>query len=198
MTATLPFARTADLFDAAPAPLPELPATARGRGQLWSDTVFHAVAALRLQLTHRDAAVVAAAANSILELERTRIRHGRLVAGSELVSAAQLEYEADQRLDDEIDAEGRALEGPGDEERTEEQALAEHAEEVAELQEETGRPLPGNPATFVAWQLRRWNLPATAIPAGGFLAHLRTHGVEGEPAKRTEKPERLAATRAIG
>ncbi len=204
MTATLPFNRVGAHFDPRPAELPLLPASARERGQLWSDTVFQAVAALRRQLTHTDTMIVAAAANSILELERTRMRHGKLVAGSEVVSTAQLEYEADERRDEERTAERRAaraaepddeVEGlPSDGTRSNEQALAEHAAELAEKSEEKGHHLPGGAAAFVGWQLKRWNLAATAIPKRGFVAHLLKHGVGDEPAK----PVARAATPAVG
>ena len=43
MVATIPTNRFGAHFDPMPAELPELPQSARGRGQLWSDTVFQAV-----------------------------------------------------------------------------------------------------------------------------------------------------------
>ena len=181
MVATLPVNRIGAHYDSPPAELPELPASARERGRLWSDTVFQAVLALRHQLTHRDAAVVAAAANSILELERTRMRHGKLVAGSDEVSEEQLEFEADKRFEAAFHAERRAARAvekqpdaiPAAIGRSDEQALAEHASEVAEASEATKTPLKGTPAGFVRWQLRTWGVEAIAIPKGGFMAHLR-------------------------
>ena len=96
MTDTLPFAtnRIAPHFQT---PEPQLPKSARERGKLWSDTVFQAVLALKAQLRNPDATVVMAAANAILEMERTRMRHAKNLAGSESVSEAQEEFEAEER-----------------------------------------------------------------------------------------------------
>ena len=96
MIATLPIAqnRIASHF---PTPEPELPQSARERGRLWSDTVFQAVLALKAQLRNPDAHIVMAAANAILEMERTRMRHAKSLAGSEHVSEAQEEYEAEEQ-----------------------------------------------------------------------------------------------------
>ncbi len=187
MPATLPMNRIAAHFDSPPAELPQLPASARERGRLWSDTVFQAVAALRLQLTHRDTAVVAAAANSILELERTRMRHGKLVAGSELVSAAQLEFEDDERIYRARAAERRAAKVESEEipaagVRPNEHAFAEHVAEVDEVWEASDDRPPGSAAPYVRWQLTKWGLAANAIPKGGFVAHLRKHGNGVDPA----------------
>ena len=78
-------------------PEPELPKSARERGKLWSDTVFQAILALKAQLRSPDAHIVMAAANSILEMERTRMRHAKDLAGSQHVSEAQEEFEAEER-----------------------------------------------------------------------------------------------------
>ena len=99
MIGTQPRNRLGAHFDAAPAPKPALPATARGRGQLWSDIVFDAVLALHNQLNSRSEAVVAAAANTILELERTRIRHSKDIAGSSQESDAPAEFEPLEKLE---------------------------------------------------------------------------------------------------
>ena len=191
MVATIPFNRIG--FDSPPAELDELPQSARGRGRLWSDTVFQAVLALKKQLTHRDAGVVAAAANSILELERTSMRHGKLVAGSEYVSDAQLEFEAEQREDRELSVERREAlaakaatakkvdAAPAEGVRPNGQALAEHVREVTDAFEASGQPLPGRPDGYVRGLLKRWGLAANAIPKGGFTDHLRVHGIGNGP-----------------
>ena len=192
MVATLPIYRLG--FDSPPAELPALPQSARERGRLWSDTVFQAVLALKKQLTHRDADIVAAAANSILELERTRMRHGTQVAGSEEVSEAQLEYEEEQRHESERyknrRAEKRAAseaeEKPAEEPDSNAQSLAEHAREAAEFYEKIGKPLPMRPERFAARLLKTWGLEANEIPAGGFIAHLRKHGVGPDPRATTD------------
>ena len=186
MVATIPINRLGAHFDTVPAGLPELPQSARERGQLWSDAVFQALLALQKQLTHRDAAVVAAAANSILELERTRIRHGRSVAGSELVSSAQLEYEAEQsRKFDYFQKPTEQTEA-----RSNEQALAEHIEELREENNDSGEPMTGSPAGYVVWQLDKWGVSANAIPKGGFIDYLLGHGIGVEA---TKVPECVAA-----
>ena len=63
-------------------PRPVLPATERERGKLWGDVVLEAVLALRDQLSSRNEAVVSAAAHSLLELERTRMRHDQMLSGT--------------------------------------------------------------------------------------------------------------------
>jgi hypothetical protein len=63
--------------------LPPLPASAEARSALLSDAVFAAVLALQGQLTHHDPAIVQKAAEMILDFEKTRLRHGRRVAGTE-------------------------------------------------------------------------------------------------------------------
>ena len=184
MIATIPMNRVGAHFDPSPVELPELPQTARGRGQLWSDTVFQAVLALKKQLTHRDIAIAVAAANSILELERTRMRHGTFVAGSEEVSEAQLEYEAEQSGKfDRMDARPAAKPTGEVGARTDEQALAEHIAEVTEAAERSGKQLPGSPAGYVVWQLKKWGIGANAIPKDGFTDYLRGRGTGLEPAQ---------------
>lgn len=82
VVAVLPHPRLG--YDTPPPAKISLPANTQGRGQLWSDAVFEAVLTLKNQLGSRNEAVAAAAANSILELERTRMRHDKTVAGSSL------------------------------------------------------------------------------------------------------------------
>ena len=76
---------------------PELPQSERERGRLWSDIVFEAALALRGQLTSCDEAVVAAAATTLIDLERTRMRHDRAVAGSSSQSEAQDDFDRQSR-----------------------------------------------------------------------------------------------------
>ena len=181
MLATIPMKRLG--YDSPPAELPDLPRSARERGQIWSDAVFQAVLALKKQLTHSDAAIAAAAANSILELERTRMRHSTLLAGSEDVSEAQLAFEEEEREDRESAKRRRAEVGaePRTEEpapiRTDERAFAEHVREVAKSFETSGQAMPGKPEGFVSGLLKQWGIAAGAIPKGGFGKHLRIHGV---------------------
>ena len=67
---------------------PNPPPTPAELGRVWSGAVFAAIAALQAQLTADDPAVARAAANSILDLEKTRLRHGRELAGVECVPLA--------------------------------------------------------------------------------------------------------------
>ena len=84
-------------FDSPQPVRPELPQSERERGRLWSDIVFEAALALRGQLTSPDEAVVAAAATTLIDLERTRMRHDRAVAGSSSQSEAQDEFDRQSR-----------------------------------------------------------------------------------------------------
>ena len=84
-------------FDSPQPDRPVLPQSERERGRLWSDIVFVAALALRGQLTSCDEAVVAAAATTLIDLERTRMRHDRAVAGSSTQSEAQDEFDRQSR-----------------------------------------------------------------------------------------------------
>ncbi len=178
MTATSTHNRIGTHFADSPATtaeLPELPKSARERGRLWSDAVFQAVLALKQQLTHVDVGVVAAAANTIIALEQTRMRHGASVAGSEAESEAQLQFEAEELADREARAKRRAeTAAPTVAPRSNGQASAEHAREASAAFENDGMPLPMPPVTFVASILDTCGLQANEIPAGGFMAFLRT------------------------
>jgi hypothetical protein len=81
MTTTLPINRIGTYLET---PRPVLPTTEIERGQLWSDVVFEAVLALRNQLSSHNETISAGAASTILELERTRMRHDKNVAGSRM------------------------------------------------------------------------------------------------------------------
>lgn len=180
MVATLPINRIGFDSHRAEVELPPLPKSSRERGELWSDAVLHAVLTLRKHLTHQDVAIAMSAANSILELERTRIRHGRNVAGSEIVTEARRQFDEEEshRHDwmTEKPAEKPAVAA---EVRTEERAFAEHVAEVTEYYKGSAEALDGAPPErFVTWLLGRWNLPANAIPAGGLMDRLHELGVD--------------------
>ncbi len=181
-------------FDSPPATKPALPKSERGRGQLWSDVVFDAVVALHTQLASRSEAVVAAAANSILELERTRMRHGQTVAGSSLDSEAERDFE---------DARGGVVAADGDDDPDEndlrdlpdlaedephrdylpddrhkhpahfrrhaEEAFEELVEAEAELPERERSPVTMERAMrYVEVQFEAWNLRTIDIRPGEF------------------------------
>ena len=175
MAASLPFNRIGFDSHRVEAELPPLPKSSRERGELWSDAVLHAVLTLKRQLTHQDAAIAMGAANSILELERTRIRHGRNVAGSEIVTEARRQFdEEESRRHDRMEVKPSAKPDVAAGARTDEQAFAEHVAEVTEYSEDD--PLGVPPERFVTWLLDSWNLAASAIPAGGLMDRLREKG----------------------
>ncbi len=195
MNATLPMNRVGHYFDAAATEEPELPKSARERGRLWSDTVFQAVLALRKQLASRDDATAAAAANSILELERTRMRHGQRVAGSEEVSEAQEEYEAEQDRAAERFRVRRAEAAqpvsmpaetapPPEPKRPDRPALAGHVREAGAMFEQAGHPMTAvEGMKFVEGILERLGLEARDVPQGGFVALLRSLDEPTEPTR---------------
>ena len=115
MVATQPVNRIGAHFDAPPVAKRVLPKTEHERGKLWSDIVFDAVLALHNQLSSKSEAVVAAAANSILELKRTRLRHSKPLAGSSHKSDAQARLEEEllglHVLDDEHKHRERSAQG---------------------------------------------------------------------------------------
>ncbi len=74
--------RVAPYFDEPRKTLPPLPATPEARTEALADAVFAAVFALQDQLTHPDPNVSLRAAVELLDFEKTRLRHGRDVAGT--------------------------------------------------------------------------------------------------------------------
>lgn len=64
-----------------PTPNP-LPATPDGKAAAWSDAVFAAMMFYQSQLAHPDVRVAERAAKAIFDLEKTRLRHGRELAGT--------------------------------------------------------------------------------------------------------------------
>ena len=153
--------------------------------------MFQAVLALKGQLKNRDVAIVAAAANTILNLEQTRMRHSAQVAGSEDVSEAQEEFEAEARQESERSAAARAAKqettigapAPAEGNRTDARALEEHAQEVAAAFEGEEEPMPiGRAMGCVRSQLKMWGIAASAIPRGGFRAALLERGRGATPA----------------
>ena len=74
----MPVNRIIRHLDAPPAP----PADTRGRYEFVSDAVLRAVAAVSRLLDDDDPAVVLKAAKMILDVEKTRMRHGREVHGA--------------------------------------------------------------------------------------------------------------------
>ncbi len=65
----------------APAPIP-VPPTPEGKQAAWGDAVFATMMFYQRQLAHPDERVAERAARAIFDLEKTRLRHGREVAGT--------------------------------------------------------------------------------------------------------------------
>ena len=174
MVATLPHNRLG--YDSPPPATFPLPATAHGRGRLWSDAVFEAVLTLKNQLASRNEAVAAAAANSILELERTRMRHDKTVAGSSLVSE-----ESDVGGDvgsDRLETLGELpdLEPPQCGPPTTDALVAHTAEVLAAIPMIGSKPTTRSVAErIVRGFLNQQVIEAEDIEPGQFMAHFRQH-----------------------
>ena len=165
MVATVPLNR---IFREAPtAAKPQLPECEFERGKLWSDSVLDAVLALRNQLSSKNEAIVAAAANSILELERTRMRHDKCVSGTRNRPGT---------IDDEQPVLVANITEPAPAEVSEAnvQRIADHADEIREhMDKSLGRPMTESEATaYVVEKLGRWQVRPSVIHRGEFLKML--------------------------
>ena len=161
MVATLLHNRIAGV-DSAPARAP-LPDCERERGRLWNDAVLEAVLALQKQLGSRNEEIVAAAANSILELERTWMRHDKTVSGTR-----------DDRLRDEPSPDA-AVEVERPEFTEEEEAIVEaHAREVRASAE--GPMTEAESVAFVIDKLGRWEIRPDRIHPGEFGKMIKLMG----------------------
>ncbi len=128
----------------------ELPKSELERKELWGDAVLEAVMALREQLNSRNEQIVAAAANSILELERTRMRHDKLISGTHVQMAPS---EPPPLPDDDP------------------KLLNEHACEVRKHMEQlVGRPMSeAESVDYVVEKLESWRVRASQIHPGEFV-----------------------------
>ncbi len=206
MNATLPINRIGAHFDSPPITRPVLPKGEQARGQLWSDVVFEAVLALRNQLTSRNESVAASAANSILELERTRMRHAKHLAGSRYVNEEQAEFErnpsgmADESCggefpnSPEIDPDEPAILGSGptgarrqvgklaaavdEPEPAEETEFENHARTVRNyFANKLFEPMTvSDSVEFVCEKLRGWMLTSGSVPRDKFIEQMRFWG----------------------
>jgi hypothetical protein len=159
--------RVADYFDR---PLPEIPAHPHDRQDMLAETVLQAVQAMRGLLKSADKAIVLKAAEAILALEQTRIRHGTNVIGCRVRLIP--DWESRKEMQDCITATA-----PPTAAEVEENAAKEHAMEVrAELKKleetkpaaERKKVAPNAGRVFVQNCLKDWNIPASAVPAGKF------------------------------
>ncbi len=160
MVATLLHNRIAGELPApARSPLPECE---RERGRLWNDAVLEAVLALQKQLGSRNEDVVAAAANSILELERTRMRHDKTVAGTR---HDQIRYDPVSEEIQPIAAESNApIFTP-----EEESQVAGHAREICAA---TGLS-EVDAVAFVIEKLGQWHVRPGQVYTGEFATMVR-------------------------
>lgn len=97
MTATLPppaANRVAGYLT--PPPAPPLPATPAEKCEAWGDALFAAAQFYQRILAHPDPVVAERAARAIFDLEKTRLRHGRELAGTTAPKPAPAEPPVDQ------------------------------------------------------------------------------------------------------
>lgn len=114
MTATHPAPATvnriAGHLPADSAPTIPLPNTPEERRDLWQDALAAATLYFMGRLAHRDPEVAGEAAHAIFDLEKTRLRHGRDLAGTTLPKPAGLApIGADETDEAEPDAEGELM-----------------------------------------------------------------------------------------
>ncbi len=81
MLATAPQLHNRIAGQFAPAPIP-VPATPEGKQAAWGEAVFAAALFYQSQLAHPDERVAERAARALFDLEKTRLRHGRDLAGA--------------------------------------------------------------------------------------------------------------------
>ncbi len=143
----------------AKAPLPECE---RERGRLWNDAVLEAVLALQNQLGSRNEEIVAAAAHSILELERTRMRHDKSVSGTR-----------DDRIRDEPVPVAVEPERPAFTPE-EVELVAEHAREIRAVAK--GPISEAEAVAFVVEKLEQWQVRPGRIYPGEFVKMLAMMG----------------------
>ncbi len=165
MVATQPINRIGAHFDSPPIPKRVLPATERERSHLWSDMVFDALLALHKQLDSRSEAVVAAAANSILELERTRMRHDQTVAGT------RVELEPESPAETTVPPETLSI---PQEDHDDPATLTDHIGEVREhMARAIRRPMAEPEAkAYVVEKLDAWRVRPSQIHRGEFVKML--------------------------
>jgi hypothetical protein len=171
--------RLADYFEQ---PLPEIPGDPCERQDQLAETVLQAVQTLRGLLRNTDKAIVLRAAEAILTLENTRIRHGSNVTGCR--ERLRPDWECRKELDECVTSSA-----PPTEQEKEDEAFAKHAAEVRkelvalESEKPTGERKPvaaKTGRTFVRACLTDWNRTATSIPAGTFWREFLKRDVESD------------------
>jgi hypothetical protein len=154
-------------------PLPQLPEHPHDRQDLLADCVLQAVVTMRSLLSSGDRALSFKAAEAILALEQTRIRHGTQVSGCR--QKLQPKWEEHQEMKECFEDAGPPREPTAQD--LEEAAFKQHAKEVRdELQKlEENKPAKDREkvtmkagADFVRGRLKNWGVSATSIPARTF------------------------------
>ncbi len=95
MLATAPSIHNRIANHFAPVPLP-VPETPEGKQAAWGDAVFAAALFFQARLAHPDPEVAERAARALFDLEKTRLRHGRDLAGATVPKPRPA---ADERLE---------------------------------------------------------------------------------------------------
>ena len=154
-------------------PLTQLPEHPHDRQALLADCVMQAVVTMRGLLNNGDKGLAFKAAEAILSLEQSRIRHGANVAGCRGKMVPK--WEEMQEIKEAFEDPGPAREPTPEE--IEAAAFKLHSQEVREeLQKlEQKKPekdrmkVPANAgAKFVRARLEVWGVGAASIPAGSF------------------------------
>jgi len=154
-------------------PLPQLPEHPHDRQALLADCVLQAVVTMRGLLNNGDKGLAFKAAEAILSLEQSRMRHSANVAGCR--SKMIPKWEEMQEIKEAFHDPGPAREPTPEE--IEEAAFKIHAQEVREelVKLEAKKPekdrmkVAANAgAKFVRGRLESWGVSAASIPAGSF------------------------------
>jgi len=153
--------------------LPQLPEHPHDRQALLADCVLQAVVTMRGLLSNGDKGLAFKAAEAILSLEQSRMRHGANVAGCR--SKMIPKWEEMEEIKEAFHDPGPAREPTPAE--IEEAAFKLHAQEVREelVKLEAKKPekdrmkVAANAgAKFVRGRLEKWGVSAASIPAGTF------------------------------
>jgi hypothetical protein len=159
--------RVADYFQR---PLPEIPDSDFDRQAMYSESILQAVRAMRGLLGHADSSNARAAAQELLLLERTPLRHHRGISGcrEKPIPKWKLDQESMECFNDP---------GPPSPQQLETAAIEAHAKEAqAELRKaEEAKPRnerkhvhsAAGRATVLRC-LKHWNVTAQSIPVGTF------------------------------
>jgi len=154
-------------------PLPQLPEHPHERQALLADCVLQAVVTMRGLMSSGDKGLAYKAAEAILSLEQSRIRHSTEVSGCR--TKMRPKWEEMQEMKECFDDPGPAREPTPEE--IEAAAFKLHAQEVREELQKLEQKKPEKDrmkiaanagAKFVRGRLEKWGVSAASIPAGTF------------------------------